>query len=309
MIKAEIEDGCLEEGMVLKDIYEIEAIISKGELGIIYLGYDLKKKEKCVIKEYYPNKLALRDIDKKMVLCKSSKLKEKYYNLRDIFLNEGVLLKKFNHKNIATYITHFIENNTGYIVIKYYEGQSLEQYIKENKKECTGDFLKRIFIPLINTIDVIHKKNIIHRDIKPSNILINKDGEPVIIDFGSAIEYKVCENKKIFVTSGFSPIEFYSEKSKQGIYSDIYSLSATLYYYLCKKVPLEVSQRVIEDDLEDIKKYNKEISLFFSRVVMKNLSLPYKKRFFSAKLFKICLYIEYFILKIKKGILRYVLTN
>jgi serine/threonine protein kinase len=298
-VTEESEDMCLQKGSVLKGIYKIKETLSKGELSTTYIGEILNEKRKYIIKEYFPKKLVLRDIDNKTVLCRMPSLKEKYYSLREVFFNEAVILKKFDHKNIVKYTDHFIENNSGYIVTEYCEGKTLDKYIKENKTISITDFSKKIVIPLINTLEWIHKKDIIHRDIKPSNIIINSKGEPIIIDFGSAINHKECDKKKIFVTPGFSPLEFYSEISKQDKYSDIYSLSAMLYYCLCGKPPMEVSERIIEDNIINIKNYNKEISILFSSIIMKNLSVDYKKRFSSLKLFKTFVYFEYFLLRIK----------
>lgn len=298
-MKAEIDDICLKNGIILKEVYEIKEMISKGKLSMVYMGYDLDKKRKCIIKEYFPEGLALRDMDRKNIVCKTPSLKKKFCDLREVFLNEGEILKDFKHKNIAKYIDHFMENNTGYIVIEYYEGKKLDEYIKENKISSMYDFLNNIFIPLINGINYVHKKNIIHRDIKPSNIIINKKEEPIIIDFGSAINYKICKKKNVFVTPGFSPLEFYSEKSTQGKYSDIYSLTATLYYCLCKKVPMNVPERIIEDNIENIKNCNSEISVLFSKIIMKNLSVNCKKRTLSLNFLKAFIYLECIILKMK----------
>ncbi|MBC2580529.1 serine/threonine-protein kinase [Clostridium sp. DJ247] len=297
-----VEDKCLESGAILKGIYEIKEIIAKGELSIVYIAQNIKDKYKYVIKEYFPDKLVLRDLDGKTVLCKMPGLKDKYNNSRKEFSHEAMILKKFNNKNIAKYIDCFIENNTTYIVIQYYEGKTLDKYIEENKDIPIYYFFKNIFIPIINTIEFIHKKNILHRDIKPSNIIIDEKCNHVIIDFGSAINYKENKKKIIFITPGFSPLEFFSEESKQGTYSDIYSFAATIYYYLCGKAPAAVSERVIEDNIENINKYNKQISFIFSSIIMRNLSIDYGRRFSVLKLLKIFIYLECLILKIKINI-------
>ncbi|MCX7746242.1 MAG: serine/threonine protein kinase [Clostridia bacterium] len=290
----------LEHGTILKDLYQIKRKLSISELSIVYIGWDLKENKELIIKEYYPKKLALRDLDKKTVLCRQTSLKDEYYKSRDIFLNEAIILKAYNHKNIAKYIDHFEENNTGYIIMEHHEGKTLDEYMREEREISISGFMKSILIPLVNAVNELHKKGIIHRDIKPNNIVVDKNNNPIVIDFGSAIHFKKCAWKKIFVTPGFSPIEFYSEKAKQGKFSDVYSLAATLYYYLCGKAPIEATERIIEDEIEHIRSYNKEISYLFSKIIMKNLSVDYKRRFSSLRLFKIFCYLEYFHLKAKK---------
>ncbi|MBV7275337.1 serine/threonine protein kinase [Clostridium sp. PL3] len=298
-MKVEVLEVCLKGGTILKENYEIEKVISKGKLSITYLGNDLYKETNCIIKEYFPEKLALRDMDNEKVVCKSLLLKEKFYDLKDIFFNEGEILKKLKHKSISSYIDHFEENDTSYIVIKYYEGKTLDEYIKENNNISILYLLKKIFIPIANAINYMHKKGIIHRDIKPSNIIMDKHGDPLIIDFGSSINYRICNKKNIFITPGFSPLEFYSEESKQSRYSDVYSFAATLYYCLCGKVPISVTERLIEDKIENIRNYNQEISLLFSKVIMKNLSVNFKERIPSLNFFKVFIYLECIRLKIK----------
>ncbi len=290
---------CLRKGEELKDTYRIKELVSKSELSIVYLGYEKNSGKSCIIKEYFPSKIVLRDNDKKTVLCRMPSMKVKYYNSLEMFFNEAVALKMFEHENIARYIDHFLENNTGYIVIKHYEGLTLDEYMKEEIEISLVKFFEKICIPVINALIEIHAKGILHRDIKPTNIIICENDVPVIIDFGSAINYKECDRKKIFVTSGFSPLEFYSEKSKQGKFSDIYGLAATIYYYLCGTIPKDSAQRVIEDDIENIRIYNDQITRLFAGIIMKNLSLDSKKRFSSLKLFKLFVNLECMILNFK----------
>lgn len=291
-MKEEIKYYCLPRRVVLQNQYLVKMVLSISSLSIVYVAQDLKRNERCIIKEFYPKKLVLRDLDQQTVLVRQPSLKEQFEHARDIFFNEALLLKEINHDNITKYRDHFIANNTGYIVTQFYKGVTLERYIQDEQEISIRFFLRKIFIPIVDAVAALHRKGIIHRDLKPNNIIINNKNEPVIIDFGSAVKYKEATKKNIFVTPGFSPLEFYSETSKQGRFSDIYSLAATLYYYYCGKAPVEVSQRVIEDPLEDIRKYNEFISPILARAIMKNLSVDPQKRFSSLKLFKMILYWE-----------------
>lgn len=297
-MEVDINDICLQKGVMLKGRYEIQSAISVSDLSIVYKGYDYIGGVGCIIKEYYPKGKVLRDMDGKTVVFKMPSFRHKYDEGLSIFLNEGTLLGKLKHKNIAKCIDHFSENDTGYIIIEYYEGKTLDQYVKEERDFLISEQFKKICIPFVKAVDYIHRKGIIHRDIKPKNIVINKSLGPVIIDFGSACINKKGVKKRIFYTPGYSPLEFYSDKSKQGKYSDMYSVAATLYFYLCGKPPEKVTNRVIEDNIEDIGKYNKDISRLFSKTIMRNLSVDYKKRFSSLRLFILIMYIEYIHLRI-----------
>ncbi len=296
-------DVCLPSGVMIKSRYEIKRTIWVSDLSIVYLGFDFLEGTECVLKEHYPKGKVLRDMDGKTVVFKMPTFKNKYYEGLNQFLNEGVLLKKLKHRNIAKCIDYFTENDTGYIVMKYYEGKTLDEYMKEEKEFFTSDELKKIFIPITGALNYIHKKGVLHRDIKPKNILINEKCEPVIIDFGAAYNYKSKHKKNICYSPGYSPLEFYSEKSRQGKYSDVYSLAALLYFYLSGRVPEKVTDRVIEDKIEDISKYNSDISKFFSKKIMKNLSVDYKNRFKSMLRFKFAIYIEYLNLRKREKVM------
>jgi len=291
-MKEERKYYCLPKKIILKNQYLIKMVLSVSSLSVVYVAQDLTHNQRCIIKEFYPNKLVLRDLDQQTVLFRLPSLKQQFETARDAFFNEALILKKLNHNNIVKYIDHFIANNTGYIVTQYNKGVTLEQFIQHEQNISIRFFLKNIFIPIIDAVAELHRKGIIHRDLKPNNIIINNKNEPVIIDFGSAVRFKDATKKNIFVTPGFSPLEFYSETSKQGRFSDIYSLAATLYYYYCGQPPVEVSQRVIEDPLEDILKYNEFISPILARTVMKNLSVDSKKRLSSLSFFKMVIYWE-----------------
>ena len=292
-MEVDINDICLQKGVMLKGRYEVKSAISVSDLSIVYKGYDYVRGIKCVIKEYYPKGKVLRDMDGKTVVFKMPSFRHKYDEELNIFLNEGSVLRKLKHKNILKCIDYFAENDTGYIITEFCEGKTLDQYIKEERDFLISGQFKKICIPFVKTVNYIHKKGIIHRDIKPKNIIVNKNLGPVIIDFGSACINKKGVKKRISYTPGYSPLEFYSDKSNQGKYSDVYSVAATLYFYLCGKPPEKVTDRVIEDKIEDIGKYNKDISKLFSKTIMKNLSVDYKKRFSSLRLFILIMYMEY----------------
>ena len=262
----------LPQGTLLKNSYKIiKRISDRSNMSIVYLARN-QNKRKVVIKEFFPKNLVLRDLDGKNVVYKSSLLKDKFNREKKLFLNEIKIMKKFSkNKYIANCYEAFSDNNTVYLVMKYYKGSNLEYYLQNNNIEY-DTFYQKIFFPLLDIVYHIHKKGYIHRDLKPSNIIIYKD-KPLLIDFGSTVNYKNKKNYKILMTPGYSPIEFYSAKSKQGPYSDIYSLAAILYYYLTDEVPLEARERIIKDDLKTVKQLNNEVSLSLNNLIMRNLSL------------------------------------
>jgi serine/threonine protein kinase len=283
---------CLQRHTILNSNYRIKKVLANSDHSIIYLAENCLRKQKCVVKEFFPKNLVLRDLDHRNVIVKKPSNQDKLIQARKIFFNEALILNTVKHRNIISYLDHFTVHNTGYIVTAFYKGLTLEQYVKSEKQVSMRNFFAQIFIPIINAVAMLHQHGIIHRDLKPNNIMITNCNVPIIIDFGSAIRFQEPGPKKIFVTPGFSPLEFYAENSRQGRFSDIYSLAATLYYYVCGKAPLEVTQRLFSDNLEDIRKYNEAISPWLASAIMKSLAVESKQRFQSLMLLKLLVYWE-----------------
>ena len=268
---------------VLNDTYKIKEVIATSKLSFVYIAENINEGNQLIIKEFFPNAIALRDLDNKTVVNRLPSTKQKFEDLKAIFLNEALIMRQINHRNIVKYIDHFDDNESIYIVMEYYEGTLLDQYLKDFPINDRDHLYTSIFLPLIGALSYLHKKGILHRDIKPSNIMINSEGNPCLLDFGSAIFYKTAENYQIFTSPGYSPLEQYSNVSEQGVYTDIYSLAATFYFSLTDIIPLDSSKRVIEDKIENVRKYNEKVSIILSRTIMWGLAVHAKKRCSSLK--------------------------
>jgi len=276
----------------LNDTYKIQKVIASSKLSIVYIAENNNAGDKVIIKEFFPHEIALRDLDNKTVVNRLPSTKQKFKDLKEIFLNEAVIMQQIDHRHIVKYIEHFEENESIYIVMNYYEGMLLDQYLNKYQVNERDHLYSDIFLPLIDALRYLHKKGILHRDIKPSNIMIDSEGNPYLLDFGSAIFYKTAENYQIFTSTGYSPLEQFSNVSEQGVYTDIYSLAATFYYSLTNIIPLDSSQRVIEDKIANVRKYNKKVSVFLSQVIMWGLSVQAKRRCSSLKFMEWVITIE-----------------
>ncbi|UPW81878.1 serine/threonine-protein kinase [Lysinibacillus sp. Ag94] len=291
MQATEVELG-LPANSVLNDTYKIKEVIASSKLSFVYRAENTYEGNQVIIKEFFPNDIALRDLDNKTVVNRLPSSKEKFWKLKAIFLNEALIMQQINHRNLVKYMDHFEENESIYIIMEYYEGTLLDQYLKDYPINERDHLYTTIFLPLIDALSYLHKKGILHRDIKPNNILIDSEGNPFLLDFGSATFYKTDENYQIFTSPGFSPLEQYSTISEQGVYTDVYSLAATFYYSLTNVIPPDISQRLIEDNIKNVRKYNHKVSTLLSQTIMWGLAVQAKKRCSSLKYMKLVITIE-----------------
>ena len=210
--------------------YHIIKILGQGGFGITYLAHDTNLDQQVAIKEYLPTDLAVRE-NNVSVHPVSEDHSESYQWGLERFISEARTLAKFKHHNIVRVLSVFTENNTAYMVMEYEHGEPMDALLK-NRKTIEEEKLKSILMPMLDGLEAVHKTGFIHRDIKPPNIYIRTDGSPVLLDFGSARQSLGLQTRTLttMVSPGYAPFEQYTSKSnKQGPWTDIYGLGATLY--------------------------------------------------------------------------------
>ncbi|MCG8325824.1 MAG: serine/threonine-protein kinase [Thiotrichales bacterium] len=230
--------------------YRIKDILGQGGFGITYLAYDLNLAHEVAIKEYLPIELSSRSDEDKSVHPVSDENEERYHWGLERFIDEARTIGQFKHPNIVRVRNVFEANNTAYMVMDYELGESLQE-ILNRRKVLPEDDIKSVMFPIIDGTKLVHAAGYIHRDIKPGNIFIRVDGDPVLLDFGSARQS--LEEKKQSLTSlfskGYAPIEQYhtveddEEEQQQGPWTDIYSLGATMYRSIAGVPPTDAVDR------------------------------------------------------------------
>jgi serine/threonine protein kinase/HAMP domain-containing protein len=228
--------------------YRIDGILGQGGFGIAYAATDVNLNAKVVIKEYLPEDFAYRASDQ-TVSARADEDQDFYQSGLDAFLVEARTLATFRHPNIVRVARFFEANRTAYMVLEYERGQSLKAYRKkhENIPEAT---LVMLFAPLLDGLAEVHAAGYLHRDIKPDNIYVrDSDGSLVLLDFGAARQ-TASEKAEIgtVVTPGYGPIEQYAGGGRQGPWTDLYALGATLFWLVTGKKPIEAPQRLEDPD-------------------------------------------------------------
>jgi len=224
--------------------YTVHKVLGRGGFGITYLALDKNLNRPAAIKEYLPSDLAYRDKTDSINPLDDDNKAEYQWGLSR-FLIEAQTLARFEHPYIVRVIAVFEANNTGYMVMPFEEGEELSALLNRRKTLTEAELLPHLF-PLLDGLEKVHQQGFIHRDIKPQNIIIRKNGTPVLIDFGSARQALGEKTKTLtsLVTPGYAPFEqYYSKSGKQGPWTDIYALAATLYRCIEGRAPLSAIDR------------------------------------------------------------------
>lgn len=271
----------LHAGTELVGDYRIERVLGAGGFGITYLAEEIALGRQVTIKEYFPSDFAARN-NEGDAAPRSEGCSGDYRWGLDRFIEEAQTLAKFNHPNIVRVYRYFRANNTGYMVLHFEEGQSLKGWLKGLGRAPRQKELDQFIAPLLDALELIHKADFLHRDIAPDNIIIRKDGQPVLIDFGSARGEIASASKTVsaLVKPGYSPYEQYAETSRQqGPWTDIYALGSTLYHAITGKRPPDAPSRMVKD--EYVAAGEVALSAYrprFLKAIDKSLALPIEGR-------------------------------
>ncbi len=216
-----------------KGRYIFKKKLGEGGFGVTFLADDTRNGRLVVIKT----------LNEKMRSDKDSP----YF--RDKFNNEAVKLGQCDHPHIVKLMDEIIYDDLKfpYLVMEYIPGKNLLQYTKDCSFLPQEEAL--LYIQQIaSALKVVHTKNLYHLDVNPRNIMIREIGknkyEAVLIDFGTSRRADADLQSVInqFLSHSYAPIERYRQ-GKQGAYTDVYGLSATLYFMLTGKDPEQAKPR------------------------------------------------------------------
>lgn len=262
--------------------YVIGTCIGFGGFGITYKAWDNVLETVVAVKEYYPTGLVQRVPGKPQVIIYTGESKEEYMQGLERFLDEAKNMAKFvDNPNIVHVDAFFEENNTAYLVMEYLPGMTLKSYLKSKGGRIGCEEVIPIADAVITALKEIHAGGIIHRDISPDNIMLCNDGRIKLLDFGAArfSDADQERTRSIILKPGFAPPEQYKAKSKQGPWTDIYALCATVYRAITGVLPDESVNRVIEDTVQSPIQIYSDIPERISNTVMKGMSIYPEIRF------------------------------
>lgn len=255
---------------ILNGKYLIGRVIGIGGFGITYIGWDFYQSKKVCIKEYFPRSVAIRNpnavtyteqisvsIQCSMLMQTQTiaRAQHAYKSGLEAYIKEAENLSKFYlMPGIVSVRDFFYGNNTAYIVMEYIDGIDMKKYAKSMGGKLPPNIVFGVLRDVLKALHEVHKANIVHRDISPDNIMLTRKGEAKLIDFGAAKNFEKSENAPVLLKHGYAPLEQYEKDGNQGPWTDVYSMSASIYYLLTGiRIP-EAKKRLEQDTVQPLQR-------------------------------------------------------
>lgn len=250
--------------------YEIQDILGRGAMGVVYLGYDSFSNRNVAVKVH------IVDQD-------NEHLAQIY---RRMFLNEARMAGLLDHPNILSVYDAGVEGDLPYIVMEYVEEA------KTLKDHCGVDNLPplktvaEIAFKCAKALNYAHRMGVIHRDVKPTNILFTTGGDIKIGDFGIAKRTQ-SETTQVMGMIG-SPRYMSPEQAQEeevNNQTDLYSLGVVIYELLTGKAPFQAQgfsrliYKIIHEDPIPIEQHRADIPESLRVIVMKCLQKDLSERY------------------------------
>jgi len=260
----------LTRGSVIADRYEVIEELGKGGMGKVFRVEDKKIKEEVALKLIKPEIAA----DKKTI---------------ERFSNELKFARKVAHRNVCKMYDLGEEEGTYYITMEYVPGEDLKSFIRRSRQLTVGTAIS-LAKQVSEGLSEAHRLGVVHRDLKPQNVMIDKEGNARIMDFGVArsVTGKGITGAGVMIGTPeyMSPEQVEGKEADQR--SDIYSLGIILYEMLTGRVPFEgdtafaIGVKQKSESPKDPREFNSQIPEDLSREILRCLEKDKEKRYQSA---------------------------
>ena len=242
----------LEIGSVIDGKYKILNKIGQGGMSVVYLAMNERANKQWAIKEV--RKEGISDANFEVI--------------KQGLVAEVDMLKKLNHPHLPSIIDVIDGDGSFLIVMDYIEGVSLNKKLKEAGPLSQDDVIKW-GKQLCDVLGYLHsrKRPIIYRDMKPANVMLKPDGNVMLIDFGTAREFKAGSNAddtQCLGTRGYAAPEQYGGAGQTDARTDIFCLGATLYHLVTGHNPSEYPY-----EMYPIRQFNPTLSSGLESIILK----------------------------------------
>lgn len=247
----------LNEGTLLQgNKYKIVRFIKSGGFGNTYEGIHVLLKKRVAIKEFFVKDFCNRDEATAAVTVGITAKAPLVSKLKEKFLEEAQFVSSLKHPNIVNVYDVFEENGTAYYVMDYIDGSSLNDIVETGGPLAEADALHYIR-QVAEALKYVHSRNRLHLDVKPGNVMVDTDGNALLIDFGSSKQYDEVAGENTSTLMGMTPGYASPEQTGHDVVkffpaTDIYALGATLYKLLTGKTPLSSNLLSSGEELDPI---------------------------------------------------------
>lgn len=281
------ESYYLKPGTVIGGKYIVGKVLKYRGYIVKYIGMDGENQQRVIIGEYLPSDFSTRSEGEKEVTIYSGDALEQFQQGLITFLNEGNRMQQLGEvPGIARVYDCIAENETGYVISEYLEGSTLQEAL-DSGKTYTANEAGEMICCILQGLSRVHPQDVVHCDIAPENIMLLRDGQVKLLDFGAA-RYVTTANSRslaIILKQGYAPEEQYRSQGQRGPWTDVYALGAVMYRMITGKVPAESVERALADDLEEPSKLGVEIAPSMENALMNALNIYQKDRTPSAEKF------------------------
>lgn len=259
----ETTSWALEEGTLLQQgRYQLGAQIGAGGFGITYSAWDHLLQMPAAIKEYMPQGLARRAPEGGDEVQPTRGGELLFQKGLDRFRREARILGSLQEvRGVVTVRDCFAENGTAYLVMEFVRGITLDQYVAQ--RQLSPSQLLELVEEVVGALEEIHRHGVLHRDISPGNLLVQEDGSVKLIDFGAAARLSLQaqgQDRTVILNKRYAPVEQYDAHGRQGPWTDVYGLCATLYALLTGEAPPESIQRQHQDTLKPLSAFRLDLT-------------------------------------------------
>ncbi|HEX7055274.1 MAG TPA: protein kinase [Burkholderiales bacterium] len=258
--------------------YNIERVLGKGAMGVVYEGVDPRLGRRVAIKTILKSHL-----DEETA---------KDYSMR--FVREAQAVARLNHPNIVQVYDFGEEADIAYLVMEFIKGKELKNFFDANERFDLKEAV-RIMCELCDALDFAHQHNIIHRDIKPANVMLDHQARTKLTDFGVA---RVTDSDKTSVertqagTMVGTPAYMSPEQITGGNIdrrTDVFSAGIILYQFLTGEKPFTgsgawtIAKKIIQEEPPLPSSLNNAVTPLFDAVVNKALAKNPEQRYQTAR--------------------------
>ena len=258
--------------------YNIERVLGKGAMGVVYEGVDPRLGRRVAIKTILKSHL---DEDT-----------AKDYSMR--FVREAQAVARLNHPNIVQVYDFGEEGDIAYLVMEFIKGKELKNFFDANERFDLKEAV-RIMCELCDALDFAHQHGIIHRDIKPANVMLDHQARTKLTDFGVA---RVTDSDKTSVertqagTMVGTPAYMSPEQITGGNIdrrTDVFSAGIILYQFLTGEKPFTgsgawtIAKKIIQEEPPLPSSLNNAVTSLFDAVVNRALAKNPDNRFQTAR--------------------------